>query len=101
MAVRFYRKGAMVSEVDCLQGLNLLGHAQIEELETGSECGGHGRCGKDRVWIPELDRKKLNSPTFYENRLLSTEALQSGWRLACQAFPNEDDMDLTVKFDAD
>jgi ferredoxin len=101
MSVRFYRQGKMVSEVDCLQGLNLLGHAQIEEVETGSECGGHGRCGKDRVWIPESDRMKLNSPTFYENRLLSESLLKEGWRLACQAFPHENDMNLTVKFDAD
>jgi ferredoxin len=101
MSVRYYRSGKLVSEVDCFQSLNLLGHAQMEEVETGSECGGHGRCGKDRVWIPESDRKKLNAPTFYETRLLSSELLQGGWRLACQTFPNQDDMDLTVKFDAD
>jgi ferredoxin len=101
MSVRFYRKGILVSEVECFQSLNLLAHAQMEEVETGSECGGHGRCGKDRIWIPEEDRKKLNAPTFPETKLLSTEMIDSGWRLACQTFPALDGMQITVKFDAD
>jgi ferredoxin len=96
MAVRFFRDGKMISEVTCLQGLNLLGHAQMEDLETGSECGGHGRCGKDRVHVGEKHRQYLNAPTFYENKLLTVKMIEEGWRLACQAFPNENDLELDV-----
>jgi len=94
--VKFYRNGKLISEVDCFQSLNILAHAQIEELETGSECGGHGKCGKDLVLVAESDRKKLNAPSFMENKHLTTDELIEGWRLACQAFPNEDDMSIEV-----
>lgn len=94
--VRFYREGKLVSEVDCFQSLNLLAHAQIEEVETGSECGGHGKCGKDRVVISPEDRKKLNAPTMPEKKLLNVDQIENGWRLACQAFPNEDNLDIEV-----
>ena len=90
----------MVSEVDCFQSLNLLAHAQMDELETGSECGGHGKCGKDRVRILIEDQKKLNSPTFAELRLLSPVQIAEGWRLACQAFPNENDLSIRVNLNA-
>lgn len=96
MSVRFFRNEKLISEVDCFQGLNLLAHAQMEETETGSECGGHGRCGKDRVLISESDRKKINAPTFIETKHLSAEELEQGWRLACQAFPNEDGLEIVV-----
>lgn len=96
MSVSFFRSGKLVSTVDCFQSLNLLAHAQMEEQETGSECGGHGKCGKDKVLIAEEDRKKINAPTFLENKHLSAEELNSGWRLACQAFPNENDLSITV-----
>lgn len=96
MSVRFFQDGKIISEVPCLQGLNLLGHAQMEEVETGSECGGHGRCGKDRVWIRPSDRQLLNPPSFYESKLLSMNMLNEGWRLACQAFPNENDLEMDV-----
>lgn len=96
MSVAFFRNGKLVSKVDCFQSLNLLAHAQMEEQETGSECGGHGKCGKDKVLISEEDRKKINAPTFLENKHLSVEELSAGWRLACQAFPNENDLSITV-----
>jgi ferredoxin len=98
MSVQFYRDGKLISDVDCFQGLNLLAHAQIEELETGSECGGHGKCGKDRILISESDQKKLNAPTFIETRHLTLVELSEGWRLACQAFPNVDGLSITVLF---
>lgn len=94
--VKFYRNGKLVSEVDCFQGLNLLAHAQIEEQETGSECGGHGKCGKDRVLVALHDRKKLNAPTFVEQKFFGEDELIEGWRLACQAFPNMNDLDIEV-----
>lgn len=96
MSVRFFRDGRMVSAVDCFQSLNILAHAQIEECETGSECGGHGKCGKDRVIIVESDRKKLNAPTLPEKKFFTADEIENGWRLACQAFPNEDAMEMEV-----
>jgi Na+-transporting NADH:ubiquinone oxidoreductase subunit NqrF len=97
MSVRFFRNGKLVSEVDCYQSLNLLAHAQMEEQETGSECGGYGRCGKDRVQLyREIDRKKVNAYTDAEKKHFKKTELESGWRLACQAFPNEDGMDIEV-----
>lgn len=96
MSVRFFCQDEKISVVDCFQGLNLLGHAQMEEIETGSECGGHGRCGKDRVKISALDSKKLNPPTEIEKKHLSVQEIEEGWRLACQAFPSADGLDMDV-----
>ena len=83
-------------EVECLQGLNLLAHAQMSDLETGSECGGHGRCGKDRVWIAQADRQKLNEPTKIERHHLTDAEIQNGWRLACQSFPAQNGLTISV-----
>lgn len=98
MSIRFVnRTSANEFETGhCFQALNLLAHAQLIELSLGSQCGGKARCGKDRVWIAETDRKQLNSPHPSERALLGDEAVDSGWRLACQAFPSRDDLDLTV-----
>ena len=96
MSVRFYRDGKLVSKVDCFQSLNLLAHAQMEEIETGSECGGHAKCGKDRVVVVESDRKKLNAPTHAEKRFFTADQIENGWRLACQVFPNENELEIEV-----
>jgi len=80
----------------CLRGLNLLGHAQMIELSVGSQCGGHGKCGKDRVLLQEADRLLVNEPTAIERIHLSSDELSRGVRLACQCFPNEDDLSLRV-----
>ena len=96
MSVRFYKNGKLISEVDCYQSLNLLAPAQMDEVETGSGCGGHGRCGKDRILLKEEDRKKINLPTISEKKHLKAAELDRGWRLACQSFPNQDGLDLSV-----
>lgn len=96
MSVRFFRDGKLVSSVDCFQSLNLLAHAQIEEVETGSECGGHGKCGKDRMVIAPSDRRKLNAPTFAETKHFTAHEISEGWRLGCQAFPNGDGLEIEV-----
>ncbi|MBS1958045.1 MAG: (2Fe-2S)-binding protein [Bdellovibrionales bacterium] len=82
----------------CLQGLNILGHAQLIDLFIGSECGGQGRCGKDRIQISEPERIHYNPPTELEHRYLSDALIADGWRLACQCFPAEDGLSLTVYF---
>ncbi len=80
----------------CLRGLNLLGHAQMIELSVGSQCGGHGKCGKDRVILSEADRLLVNEPTAIERIHLSADELSRGFRLACQCFPNADGLSLRV-----
>lgn len=70
--------------------LNVLAHAQLEEWSLGSRCGGHGQCGGDRVRIPlEVQAQAFSAPTAAEQRLLSREELNQGWRLACQVWPND------------
>lgn len=66
--------------------LNFLGHAQLEELDIGSQCGGQGICGKDRIRVtPQMG---LSPFTESEQFHLTPEELRSGIRLACQCFPN-------------
>ena len=76
--------------------LNLLGHAQLEELHIGSQCGGHGLCGKDRIQVIQ-GMDCLSPPTEIENKHLGTQLLSQGWRLACQCWPNEDQSDIYVQ----
>ena len=88
--------GNVLAEAPCLRGLNLLGHANFEELEIGSSCGGHGICGGDRVRIAEADRRHFSPPTEAEREHLGEEALTRGWRLGCQCWPAEDGLSVRV-----
>ena len=47
-------------------------------------CGGHGKCGKCRVFVAG----SVNAPTDEERRLLSEKELASGVRLACRVVLN-------------
>ncbi len=76
--------------------LNLLAHAQCEEAFLGSQCGGHGKCGADRILILEGARF-LNTPTEAEKRLISADDLKRGVRLGCQAFPDHTDSDIRAQ----
>jgi len=84
-------------KVSCYRSLNLLAHAQMEELEIGSRCGGHGVCGGDRVLIRE-GRNNLSQVTEAERKHLSQEELEQGYRLACQSWPQQDHDHLVVEF---
>ena len=95
MSVVFSRSEEENDSGLCLRGLNLLGHAQMIELSIGSQCGGHGKCGKDRVILDPENLAKVNPPTELE-RLHLGELLNQGFRLACQCFPNEDELKLRV-----
>jgi ferredoxin len=75
--------------------LNLLAHAQCEEAFLGSQCGGHGKCGADRILILS-GGEALSPPTEAERRLISAEDLKRGVRLACQTFPDHTKNDITV-----
>ncbi len=69
--------------------LNFLAHAQAVECDLGSECGGHGVCGMDRIRITSTDGSvpKLSPLTEEELRHLTDRERSDGWRLACQVFP--------------
>lgn len=96
MSVKFQSTRAPVSiEVPTYPNLNLLAHAQMEELEIGSQCGGHGICGADRIQVRAL-RGQLSEPTGAEQKHLGAEALAAGWRLGCQCYPQSDDAEIEV-----
>ena len=59
--------GALLSDV-------VAPHAGLE-----TPCGGHGRCGKCRVFA----KGALSEPTAEEKKLLTADELQQGVRLAC------------------
>jgi ferredoxin len=84
----------------CDRNLNLLAHAQAIEMDLGSQCGGHGRCGKDRVRTTEPngqpDAPSLSPLTEAERRHLSAQEIAAGWRLACQCFPEKNDLNIKV-----
>lgn len=77
--------------------LNLLGHAQLIELDVGSECGGHGICGKDRILIENLNREDFSPPTEAEKKHLSLEEIEKGIRLSCQCFPRDEKVTAKIQ----
>jgi len=81
--------------VPCFRILNVLAHAQMEELDIGSTCGGHGVCGGDRIQITP-GTEGISPVTAREREHLSPEELQAGWRLGCQCWPEKDDLDISV-----
>lgn len=82
----------------CEPSLNLLAHAQAIELEIGSRCGGHGVCGGDKVQLPAELRDGFSPITEQEREHLTEGELESGWRLACQCFPDRDDLSGSISF---
>jgi ferredoxin len=103
MPIHFYLSQSEKIEVPCYSQLNLLAHAQLEELEVGSRCGGHGICGNDRIKVSKAYRDKLSPITKAEQLHLSKEDLNDGWRLACQCWPvsNESTIEVSFKFNDD
>src|SRR4051812_4993957 len=81
----------------CEKNLNLLAHAQTLELDIGSECGGHGICGKDRIRVPEEFRHQFSAVTDEERSHLGPKLLAEGWRLGCQCFPEKSDLDVELR----
>lgn len=84
--------GSSASAGICDRNLNLLAHAQLVELDIGSECGGHGICGKDRLKLAPEARALVSPPTEEEREHLSKEQLAQGWRLGCQCYPEKSGM---------
>ena len=97
MAIHFVKKGERVLSVPCHKQLNLLAHAQMEGLHIGSECGGHGVCGKDILRIRPEDKAHFSPPTAAEKKHMG-EGVDEGWRMGCQTYPASDDLDVEVEF---
>ena len=65
-------------------GMTLLEAAQSAGVELVSLCGGAGLCDGCRVRLVE---GTLSPPNLVEQEALSTQDLDAGFRLACQAVP--------------
>jgi uncharacterized 2Fe-2S/4Fe-4S cluster protein (DUF4445 family) len=68
-------------EVEVDEGACLLEAARIAKVGLDGDCGGRGNCGKCRV----LAREGLAPFTSLEKKLLSSQDVEQGVRLACQA----------------
>jgi ferredoxin len=66
------------------------------ELDIGSECGGHGICGKDRLKLQPASQALVSPPTDEERAHLSMEELTEGWRLGCQCFPEKSGVEIVA-----
>jgi ferredoxin len=100
-AIEFFKVHAgnleRVGTVDFVEpNLNLLAHAQAIELDLGSECGGHGKCGADVIRIL-TGAEALSDITEAERKHLSPDQLASGVRLGCQIFPNDANRSLRIE----
>jgi ferredoxin len=88
MSILFRYPDGSTLESPSYPQFNLLAHVQLEECTIGSECGGHGKCGKDKLKV--LQGSEYLSPvTEPEQRLLGEPLLNAGIRLGCQAFPDQ------------
>jgi ferredoxin len=97
MGVRFSNSTGVHTVGFCDRNLNLLAHAQAIELDLGSECGGHGICGKDRVRLDVATQARVSAPTDEEREHLTSEELAQGWRLGCQCFPNKSGAEINAQ----
>jgi ferredoxin len=82
----------------CERNLNLLAHAQCIELEIGSRCGGYGECGGDRIKIDPSLKDSFSPITDAEREHLTEEQIKNGWRLACQCYPESNELAVTAEF---
>jgi ferredoxin len=82
--------------ISSYRSLNLLAHAQLEETDIGSSCGGHGICGGDRV-RPLCPKEWLSPPTEQEREHLGETEIAAGWRLGCQTYPAQDDLEIELE----
>lgn len=100
MSIRFKSlKNETVQDTEiCERNLNLLAHAQCIELEIGSRCGGYGECGGDRIKIDPSSQSHFSPITDPEREHLSAEEIAAGWRLACQCFPQSNDLSVVVDY---
>jgi uncharacterized 2Fe-2S/4Fe-4S cluster protein (DUF4445 family) len=65
-------------------GQSLLEVARALGVEIESVCGGKGVCGKCRILV-ESEADSVSAPTEVESRVLGSDTIAAGMRLACQA----------------
>jgi len=68
-------------EVEVVKGDSLLEAARLASLSLEGDCGGRGSCGMCRVLVHE----GITPLTSLEKKLLSSQDVAQGLRLACQA----------------
>jgi len=61
-------------------------------IRVRSQCGGFGTCGKCKLLVQQ-GLKYLNPPTDSEKKLLTEEEITENFRLACQCYIDEDQID--------
>ena len=94
MSIRFSKNQQILDTEACEINLNILAHAQLIELDIGSICGGHGHCGKDRILIQVKDQTHLSPITEKERKFLTQDELSKGYRLACQCYPEKENLNI-------
>jgi uncharacterized 2Fe-2S/4Fe-4S cluster protein (DUF4445 family) len=72
---------------ECPAGLSLLEAAQRLGVDLVSLCGGRGTCHRCKV---QVLNGSVSPPTENEKGYLSSQELESGYRLACQTYPRGD-----------
>lgn len=83
--VKIHKDGKIL-EVMAADGMNLLELLAENGIRLYSPCGGNGSCGKCRVRSSGLKA----APAEDERRLLGSNALEKGFRLACYAAVDAD-----------
>jgi uncharacterized 2Fe-2S/4Fe-4S cluster protein (DUF4445 family) len=73
----------------CPDGETLLDCARGLGIELVSLCGGMGKCKSCKIRVME---GRFSEVTPAEQKAFTEEELESGWRLACQAYPKTDCM---------
>jgi len=68
-------------EAEVKEGDNLLEAARLAKVSLDGDCGGRGTCGKCRVLVHE----GVTPLTSLEKKRLSSQDIEQGVRLACQA----------------
>jgi uncharacterized 2Fe-2S/4Fe-4S cluster protein (DUF4445 family) len=77
--------------VPIIHGNSLLNAAQAAGIDIASICGGVGICDSCKI---RLFNGNLSEPTLEEKAIFTENELLSGYRLACQAYPQSD---LTIE----
>jgi len=98
MPIEFYIDKKPIICETLFEKLNLLAHAQLAELDIGSQCGGHCICGNDILEILNSDQAILNSPSPEEvAHLKRAKKSAPQFRLACQTYPDTTNQLIQVR----
>ncbi len=101
MPILFKLKNGKTIQSDTVySSLNVLAHAQIEEADIGSVCGGHGHCGKDKIIVTK-GANFVSPLTELEHKHLKKSEIERGVRLGCQCFPNDETQEYIVEVTKD